>query len=210
MKEAKIFFPSGEIKLEGLISSDEALSTRAGIILCHPHPQYGGDMHHPVIHSALHAALEEGFVTLRFNFRGVGESEGTYTDGVGEKEDVVAAVECLNAKLGDCDHSLILLGYSFGAWVGLPIAVQDDRIKGMVVIAPPLKMYDFDFLKGCKKNKLIVSGNQDLYCPSSILEQWFDRLEEPKSLILIPGADHFFFSHHRSLLSPLKEFFKAL
>ncbi len=210
MKETKIFFPSGEIKLEGLISSDEALSAKAGIILCHPHPQYGGDMYNPVIESAVHAAFEEGFGTLRFNFRGVGESQGAYTGGVGEKEDIRAAIECLNSRFRERHHSLVLLGYSFGAWVGLPIAVQDERIKAVVAISPPLEMYDFGFFKGFKKNKLILSGDRDLYCPSSRLRAWFDGLDEPKSLILVRGADHFFFSHHQSLIPPLKKYFQSL
>lgn len=214
MKEEKIFFPSigfkseGGIKLEGLIGSNEAFSAKRGVILCHPHPLHGGDMDNPVIVSGVEASCEAGFSTLRFNFRGVGESEGVYADGVGEREDVQAAVECLDSRLGDGDPSLILLGYSFGAIAGLPIAVLDGRIKGMAAIAPPLEMYDFGFLKGCRKRKLIIAGSQDPFCPLPLLEEWFQGLDEPKSLALIQGADHFFLSHRRSLIPPLKEFFK--
>ena len=167
-------------------------------------------MHNPVILSGVHAATETGLSTLRFNFRGVGESGGNYTEGVGEREDVQAAVECLNATFGDREHSLILLGYSFGAWAGMPIAVQDGRIHGMAAIAPPLEMYDFGFLKGCKKRKLIVAGSQDLFCPLPLLEEWYRYLDQPKSLAIIQGADHFFFSHQQSLLLPLKEFFRGV
>ena len=215
MKEEKVFFLSmgfkseGGIKLEGLIGSNEAFSAKRGVILCHPHPLHGGDMHHPVIASGIEASFEAGFSTLRFNFRGVGESEGVYADGVGEKDDVQAAVECLNSRLGDRDPSLILLGYSFGAVTGLPIAIRDSRINGMVAIGPPLEMYDFSFLKGCQKGKLVIAGSQDQYCPLPLLEEWFQGLDKPKSLTLIHGADHFFFSHHRSLILPLKEFFKT-
>ena len=214
MREEKIFFPSagfkseGGIKLEGLIGLNEAFSAKRGVLLCHPHPLHGGDMYNPVIAAGVEASFEAGFSTLRFNFRGVGESEGVYADGVGEREDVKAAVECLNSRLGDRDPSLILLGYSFGAITGLPIAILDSRIKGMVAIAPPLERYDFGFLKGCRKRKLIIAGSQDQFCPLPLLEEWFQGLDEPKSLSLIQGADHFFFSHHRSLLPPLKEFFK--
>jgi len=210
MKERKIFFPSTGIKLEGLMHTDEALSTRGGVILCHPHPQYGGDMDNPVILSGVDAASEEGFSTLRFNFRGVGESEGAYADGIGEIEDVQAAVEYLDSTFGDRNHSLVLFGYSFGAWASTPVAVRDGRIHGMVAIAPPLELYDFGLLRGCKKEKLIIAGSQDLFCPLPILEKWYQHLEEPKSLAIIQGADHFFFSHHWSFIPPLREFFKTI
>jgi alpha/beta superfamily hydrolase len=210
MKEEKIIFPSSGIRLEGLMSINEALSAKGGVVLCHPHPQHGGDMHNPVIVSGVQGASEAGLSTLRFNFRGVGESEGRFADGIGEREDVQAAVDCLNATFGERVHSLILFGYSFGAWAGIPVAVRDGRIHGMVVVAPPLEMYDFGFLKGCKKNKRIVAGSQDAFCPLPLLEKWYQSLEEPKSLTIIEGADHFFFSHHRSLILPFKEIFKTV
>ena len=195
--------------MEGLIHQGEAHSTRGGVVLCHPHPQFGGDMENPVIHSGVHAAVEAGFSTLRFNFRGVGESEGAYAEGIGEREDVRAAVECLASTLGK-PRPLIMLGYSFGAWVGSPVAVGDHRVKAMVVVAPPLEMLDFGFFRGCEKSKLIVAGNRDLYCPLHLLEKWYQTLDEPKSLLLIEGADHFFFSHHRAIIPPLVEFFKKV
>jgi len=103
-----------------------------------------------------------------------------------------------------------LVGYSFGAWAGLPVAVEDERFKGMVAIAPPLGVYDFGFLKGCKKNKLCLAGDRDFFCPPSLLEKWYRQLDEPKSLAVIPGADHFFLFHTRFLIQPLKEFFKKI
>ena len=210
MKEEKILFPSTGIRLEGLIHTSDRGPAKGGIIFCHPHPQFGGDMDNPVIHSGIHAAYEAGLSTLRFNFRGVGESEGAYAEGIGEKDDVRAAVECLNATFGDRNHSLVLLGYSFGAWVGLLIAVQDERIKAMVAVAPPLEMLDFGFLRGCKKNKLIIAGGRDLYCPVPLLEKWYQTLDEPKSFTLIEDSDHFFSSHHRSLIPPLVDFLKKV
>jgi len=210
MREEKVFIPCGKIQLEGLISIDEALSFRGGVILCHPHPQYGGDMHNVVITAAIEAASQEGLSTLRFNFRSVGESGGTYEEGVGEKEDVAAVVEYFSSKLHDANASFILLGYSFGAWAGLPVAIEDRRIDGMVAIAPPLELYDFDFLKRCKKRKLFIAGDRDTFCPVSLLEIWYQYVEEPKSLTIIPGADHFFFFHTHLLIQPLREFFSLL
>ena len=207
MKEEQIFFQSSGITLEGLLKKQEAFSLRGGVVLCHPHPQYGGDMYNPVIASGVRSAQEAGFSTLRFNFRGVGKSGGTYSEGVGESEDVQAAFDTLSAELGGPNQSLVLLGYSFGAWVGAPVAVLDGRIQGMVIIAPPLQMYDFSFLKGCKKRKQIIVGSEDSFCPAPLLDEWYQTLEEPKSLDVLQGADHFFFAHQQSLLPLLLEFF---
>jgi alpha/beta superfamily hydrolase len=210
MREEKVFIPSDSIQLEGLLSVQEALSVKGGVILCHPHPQYGGDMDSPVITTAAEAASEEGFSTLRFNFRGVGESEGSYGDGVGERKDVEAAIDYLSSTQKDSHVPFILLGYSFGAWIGFSAAVRDVRIKGMVAIAPPLELYDFGFLKGCKKKKLVIAGDRDFFCPSTRLGKWYQQLEEPKSLALIQGADHFFFGHTLFLIEPLKAFLRVV
>jgi alpha/beta superfamily hydrolase len=210
MKEEKVFIPLESIQLEGLLSGQEALSVKGGVILCHPHPQYGGDMHNPVITTAAEVASREGFSTLRFNFRGVGESGGSYHDGIGERKDVGAVIDYLFSKQKDSNLPLILLGYSFGAWAGLSVAVQDRRIKGMVAIAPPLELYDFGFLKESRKRKLLIAGDRDFFCPVPLLEQWYQPLEEPKSLAIIQGADHFFFAHTQGLIEPLERFFKVI
>lgn len=210
MKEERVFIPSDGIQLEGLLSIQEARSFRGGVICCHPHPQYGGDMTHPVMTTVLEAAFQEGFSTLRFNFRGVGESEGSYGEGIGEKQDVKAAANYFDSRLKGKPPPLVLVGYSFGAWTGLPVAVEDERFEGMVAIAPPLEIYDFGYLKGCKKKKLFIAGDRDSFCPLSLLEGWYQQIEEPKSLAVIPGADHFFFFHTRFLHQPLREFFKTI
>jgi len=210
MKEEKVFFLSGRVQLEGLMSINEALSVKGGVILCHPHPQYGGDMHNRVITTALESAHEEGFSTLRFNFRGVGDSGGSYSEGIGEREDVEVAIEFFHSKQKEPDLPLILLGYSFGAWTGIPVAVKDECIKGVVAISPPLEIYDFNFMKGCKKNKLIVVGDKDEWCPILRLEDWYQQLDEPKSLTLIQGADHFYSYKANLLVPPLRNFFKEI
>lgn len=208
MKEEKVYIPSNEIRLEGLLRIQEASSFRGGVILCHPHPQYGGDMDHPVLTTAVEAATQEGFSTLRFNFRGVGESEGSYGEGIGEREDVKAAAEYLSTRIKNDPVPLILVGYSFGAWAGFPIAIEDERFKGMVGVAPPLEIYNFAFLKGCKKKKLFIVGDRDFFCPPSVLEEWYQQIEEPKSLVVISGADHFFLFHASDLIQPLREFLR--
>lgn len=208
MKEESILIPSSGLYLEGLLNYQEALSFKGGVIFCHPHPLYGGNMFNSVIHTAVEGASQEGLSTLRFNFRGVGESQGSYGEGIGEKEDVRAAIEYFYSKVKN--PNIILLGYSFGAWVGLPIAIDDNRVNGMVAIAPPLELYDFGFLKGCRKRKYFVVGDRDLYCSIPLIEDLYQKLEEPKSLRIIDGADHFFSFHHPVLVQPLKEFFKTI
>lgn len=207
MKEERVFIPSGGVQLGGLLSIQEASSFSGGVVLCHPHPQYGGDMDHPVITACAEAAFQEGLSTLRFNFRGVGESQGSYGEGVAEREDVKAVAGYLYSRLKDGHPPLILVGYSFGAWAGLPVAVEDERFKAMVAVAPPFGIYDFGFLKGCKKNKLFISGDRDSLCPPSLLEDWYQQFDEPKSLAVIPGADHFFLFHTHFLMQPLRDFF---
>jgi len=209
MREEKISVPCGGIQLEGLLSVQEALSIKGGVILCHPHPLYGGDMHNTVVAAGIEAASREGLSTLRFNFRGVGESGGSYGEGMGEREDVKAVIDYFAARLKESNLPMILLGYSFGAWAGMPVAVEDPRIKGMVAISPPLELYDFGFLKGCKKKKLLVAGNQDDYCPAARLQEFVEHLDEPKALAIIQGADHFYSFHDSALIKPLREFFKT-
>ena len=167
-------------------------------------------MYNPVITTAAEAASQEGFSTLRFNFRGVGESEGSYGEGIGEREDVKAVIDYFYSRLKVDNPLLILLGYSFGAWVGLTVAIEDGRIEGIVGIAPPLEIYGFKFMEKCRKRKLFIVGNRDLFCPTPVLEAWYQLLEEPKSLAIIPEADHFFYSHTPLFTPPLREFFKKV
>lgn len=187
---------------------NEAHPVKGGVVLCHPHPQYGGEMRNRVISTALGPAWEEGFATLRFNFRGVGESGGVYSEGIGEKEDVKSAIHFLNSKLHDSGIPILIVGYSFGAWVGLPVAIEDEKVKGVVGISPPLGMFDFSSLKRYEKKKLIIAGDRDEHCPPSLLKAWFKDLKEPKSLAIIAGADHFYSFQSNLLVQPLREFLK--
>ncbi len=208
MREEKVSIPSKGIELEGLLGAHEGASAKGGVILCHPHPQYGGDMHNVVISTAKEAAYQEGFSTLRFNFRGVGGSGGSYSEGIDEREDVKGAVNFLFSALGNSGLPLILLGYSFGAWAAVSTLVEDDRVRGIIAIAPPLQLYDFGLLEKTDKVRFFVAGDQDPFCPIAVLRRWYERLRGPKSLVVIEGADHFFFIHHRRLAEPLRRFLK--
>lgn len=210
MKEEKVYIPSNGIKLEGLLSVHEAFRFGKGLLVaCHPHPLYGGEMRNPVVAAVVRAAHEEGFTTLRFNFRGVGASDGAYDDGRGEAQDVTAAIEYLWQRRRDSDPPVVLAGYSFGAWVEARLGLKDGRVQGWIGVAPPLAMYDFREIQAWKRKKLIIVGDRDLFCPMERLKPWFEGLEEPKSLKVLEGADHFLMSQTREIVPTVREFLRT-
>jgi alpha/beta superfamily hydrolase len=184
----RIEVPGGP-RLEGKLAVSDG--SNAGLVLCHPHPLYGGDMENPVIVRAADVAREASLATLRFNFRGVGGSAGAYGHGEAEGEDVTAALDVLadrmrgRARLG-------LVGYSFGAWVAARVTAGDPRVAGLCLIAPPLAMFDFAGLDGSRGAPLLVAGTRDPYCSVADLERLAARLPGAEA-VMIEGADHFFF-----------------
>lgn len=188
MAERSVTFSSADgLRLEGLL--DES-GPGGWVVLLHPHPLYGGEMRSAVIEALQKAALREGFSTLRFNFRGVGGSQGSYGEGIGEREDLKGAIDYLYS-LGD-KGPLIVAGYSFGSHVASAVAAEDERIAGLALISPPLSMDDFGFLGDYAKPKLVVAGDRDFVCPLEDLQKFFSRLLEPKVLKVIRGCDHFY------------------
>lgn len=179
-------------------------TTKRGVVLCHPHPQYGGDMHNPVVLATAAALQDAGVATLRFNFRGVGASEGDYAGGRGEADDARGAVEFLRRRVGAAP--IALAGYSFGALVALRAGHDHAGVSHLAAIAPPLSMFDVGFLSGCTKPKLFVLGDRDQYCPLSALERCLNGLAEPKQLHCVPGADHFFSGHEASIAQTVAGF----
>jgi alpha/beta superfamily hydrolase len=180
------------VSLEGRLSRPPAAA--GGFVLCHPHPLHGGDMHNPVIERAAQVCAEAGLATLRFNFRGVGGSTGSYADGVGEQEDVGSALDALAAATGP--RPLGVIGYSFGALVGARVAVRDARVTALAAVAPALTLFDFGFLASPvdrgRLAVLLVGGTRDELCPVDALEALGRSLPGSQTQ-LIEGADHFFF-----------------
>lgn len=164
---------------------------RGGLIVCHPHPLYGGDMENPVVVRAAEVAQEAGLATLRFNFRGVGGSQGAHDEGRGEQEDVGAALALLSGRLGR-GTPVGLAGYSFGAWVVAQMAAAAAQPTALALIAPPLRMFGFDFLEGYQGDVLLVAGTRDEYCSTGDLGRLAKRLAAPAARV-IEDADHFFF-----------------
>jgi len=185
--EVPVSFPTQYgLQLEGLLSRGE--EGRGVVILCHPHPLYGGDMHNNVVGALQKTLAGQGFSTLRFNFRGVGGSGGSYADGIGEEGDVRGAVQFVSEKE---DGPLFLVGYSYGAAVGTKAVAADERVRALVCISPPIAMYDFSYLTEDRRPKLMVAGDGDFVCPVTLLEELVSSLPQPRSIHIVPGADHF-------------------
>ncbi len=165
---------------------------RGGLVICHPHPLYGGDMENPVVVRAAEVGSESGLSTLRFNFRGVGRSTGDHAHGRGEQHDVQAALTMLQSRVPD-GRPLGLAGYSFGAWIAAAVATgRAFPLAGLCLIAPPLTMFDFGTLDGADLDILLVSGTRDPYCPPRDLALLAKRLLAAHT-VTVDGADHFFF-----------------
>jgi uncharacterized protein len=194
--------------LEGLLRlPDGAMEPRMAALVCHPHPQFGGTMHTKVVFRVAQALGELGMPVLRFNFRGVGRSTGHFDDGRGEADDVRAALDALSARFPGVP--LCLAGFSFGAWVGLPVGCADPRVRQIVGVGVPVSLLGADPLAGCDKPKLIVQGARDQYGPQDALRAWFARIPEPKALTVVPGADHFFTEQAAELRGAILAYFRA-
>ena len=158
MKRLDVRFASGELSLEGVLHIPDGVGPFPAVIVCHPHSLYGGSMDNNVVCGVSDALVEASFISLKFNFRGVGGSQGYYSQGAGEKGDVDAAISFVSTAEEVDSERLGLVGYSAGAAFALPVAVADARIKALTVIAPPLSMFDFMPLHRCLKPKLMISG----------------------------------------------------
>jgi alpha/beta superfamily hydrolase len=190
--------PAGH--LEALLNAGNASATHAGLV-CHPHPLYGGTLHNKVVFHAMKALNSFGFPVLRFNFRGTGLSQGEHDHGAGEVDDVRAALDWLD---GEFHLPIIFAGFSFGAAVGLRAACADSRVEAVIALGLPVaplddRTYDFGFLHSCTKPKLFVSGSRDQFGPRAELEKLVVTLSEPKKLMIVEGADHFFEGRMREL-----------
>ena len=201
--EERVTFPVGDITLEGLLSVP-AQAPRIGAVVCHPHPLYGGEMHNNIVSALVDAFRSAGIATLRFNFRGVGNSEGEHDEGNAEVDDVKAAVTCLLSR--QAVTTVVVAGYSFGSMVGLRAGTDDSRVHKLIGVALPIGMRDASFLLNANKPKLLISGNHDNYSPIPGLQDLVAKLPDPKSLVIVDGADHFFWGLESQVAKAAVEF----
>ena len=165
-------------------------TVRAAVVFGHPLPIEGGTMHTKVVYRATKALARIGCAVLRFNFRGVGSSEGAWDEGPGEIADFRAALDVMAARYPDTE--LWTAGFSFGSWVALTVGATDDRVRVLVGIAPPVDRYDFEAVRKSSKPKFFIHGEFDEICPLKQVYEFYSQVPEPKELVVIDGASHLF------------------
>lgn len=183
--------PAG--RLEALLWTARLANPSFVAVVCHPHPLHGGTMHNKVVYQIAKALHQRGAPVLRFNFRGAGLSEGTHDQGIGEQGDVGAALDYLAAEFPG--KPILLAGFSFGSWVGLRVGCEDSRVSRLIAVGLPVNNVDASYLRSCAKPKLFVQGGNDQFGSRENLETLFATLPEPKRLVIIHSADHFFAGH---------------
>jgi uncharacterized protein len=183
--------------LEALLDIPAAgASLRAAVVFAHPHPQFGGTMHTKAVYQGAKGLARIGCAVLRFNFRGVGRSAGTFGDGDGEKADFKAGLDYMATRYSGAH--LWAAGFSFGAWVALEVGADDDRVSALIGIAPPVaasvsgQAYTFERTLASTKPKFFVQGEADEVCPIESMWTFYGKLEEPKELVVIDMANHLF------------------
>ena len=201
--------PAG--RLEALLNSGAENASHAALI-CHPHPVFGGTMHNKVVFHAMKALNSFGFPALRFNFRGTGLSQGEHNHGIGEVEDVRAALDWLDHEF---HLPIVFAGFSFGSAVGLRAACPDDRVRAVIGLGVPVRpvderVYDLSFLASCAKPKLFVSGSRDQFGPRAALEEMVQSAADPKKLVIIESADHFFEGRLKEMREALEAWVKEI
>ena len=197
--------PAG--RLEALL--DEPPGTRRpAVVFAHPLPTHGGTMHTKAVFQGTKGLVRAGCAVLRFNFRGVGNREGTFDGGAGEKGDFTAALDYMAAKYPD--SPLWAAGFSFGSWIALETGAVDDRVTALIGIAPPVtKMgYDFSNTRASTKPKFFVQGEADDICPIQDMWKFYGELHEPKELVIIDMADHLFDVHTEEVGEALEDLLK--
>jgi alpha/beta superfamily hydrolase len=200
MMEESVFFQAGDVKIEGLL--DKTPGEKA-VVVTHPHPMFGGDMHNNVVEAIMQAYREKGYTTLRFNFRGTGQSEGSYDEGRGEQEDVRAALDTLS-EAGKT--SIDLAGYSFGVWVNSLGIKGFDLARRLVMVSPPVSFIDFSFLEYNDKIQLVIAGALDDIGSATLVKGMIKKWNPEAQYEVIQGADHFYWGKTGEIKRIIQEF----
>ncbi len=181
-------------------------------LLLHPHPQHGGTMNNKVVYALYHAFVRRGFSALRFNFRGVGRSQGTFDRGEGELSDAASALDWLQSYNANT-RSCWIGGFSFGAWIGMQLLMRRPEIDGFIAVAPPANLYDFSFLAPCPSSGLIVQGDKDQIVTLEAQQKLVNKLSHQRDIKIdyriVKGADHFFQNHLDELMAHVESYIAA-
>jgi len=177
----------------------------AAVVVCHPHPLYGGMMDNNVVTAVCRALLQVSMASLRFNFRGVGGSQGTHDNGTAEQDDVAAALEFLASTAGIAEERIGLCGYSFGAGVSLEVAAGNDRVKALALVSPILS--HSSPIRSYRRPRLLLWGSEDMALPKDDLKSFTEELPEPREYEVVSGADHFWWGYEDRVGSRVAAFF---
>jgi alpha/beta superfamily hydrolase len=200
--------PSGDLTLESLLHLPEGDGPFPGAVICHPHPQYGGDMYNNVVGALVRACLDANVAALRFNFRGVGESQGAYDNGAGEQEDARAALDCLKSLPQIKVGRTALLGYSFGAVVALNVASGPGDLAAVVAVSNPTAGGSKPDIH-LRAPALLITGDRDQYCDPALLKEYRDQLGDDVTVEVLAGVDHFWWGSDGRLIEIVTGFLQA-
>ncbi len=209
MKSVPTAFSCGSITLEGELHLPEGNGPFPGVVVCHPHPLYGGNMQNNVVMAICQGLLSHSVAAFRFNFRGVGRSGGVFGGGITEREDVKTALAFVHARPEINTEKIGLTGYSFGAMVALPVALQEGVVRLLALISPPLADSAWEQLKGYLKPKLLMAGSADAFVPTREFQQHAQDMPEPKQYFVVSGADHFWWGYEGEVAQKVAQFFAA-
>ena len=198
-----VIIPGPAGRLEGRYSPSEDPTAPIALIL-HAHPLGGGNMENPTVDMMYDAFRKRGFATLRFNFRGVGRSQGSYDQGLGELSDAATVLDWVQGYNQGARFCWVA-GHSFGAWIGMQLLMRRPEVEGFISAAPPANLHDFSFLAPCPSSGLIIHGDADKVVPPKDVQNLVDKLKTQKGIVIdqkiIPGANHFFENHMDELMS---------
>ncbi|MBX2854915.1 MAG: alpha/beta hydrolase [Rhodobacteraceae bacterium] len=207
----EVIFPGPDGRLEGRYHEVKEKDSPIALIL-HPDPRLGVSMNNRVVYELHHLFHRLGFSVLRFNFRGVGRSQGAFDEGIGELSDAAAALDFLQAHNPDARQCWIA-GFAFGAWIGMQLLMRRPEISGFVSVAPPANMYDFSFLAPCPSSGLVLNGVQDRIVPPAEIEKFVNKLKTQKGIVIthteIEGANHVFENRLEVMIDSVEDYMRA-
>ena len=208
VRQSAISFKAKGLEFEGVIAQPEGMSgPLPAVVVCHPHPLRGGNMDNNVVLALAYSLVDQGFATLRFNFRGVGNSQGQHTEGKSEYQEVLGALDLMKAWPGVDGGRLGLAGYSFGASVILGSTSLQKKAKALALVSPSLLALESTPLKKHNRRSMVITGDQDNLVKSEQLQSCLDSFAHPPACHIVAGADHFWQGYENQLSPPVDQFF---
>ena len=204
----EVIIPGPEGRLEGRYQHSKTPNAPLALLL-HPHPEHGGTMNNKIVYHMYHTFARRGFSVLRFNFRGVGRSQGRFDRGEGELSDAASALDWMQGH-NEGANGCWVAGFSFGAWIGMQLLMRRPEIEGFISVAPPANLYDFTFLAPCPSSGLFLHGNQDTVVPEESVAKLVKKLSSQRGITIdfriVDGADHFFYDHIDALTTNVNDY----